>query len=280
MNNNRAKLWRSSLRYALLAFFSFLILIPFIWMLSTSLKDPSKIFLFPPQWIPNPLNWSNYVEVFEKQPLFLLQYFNSFYVAAVVTLGTCAVSSIAGYAFAKIQFPFRNVFFLVLLSGMMIPGEVTIIPTFIWLSEIGLANSHFSLTVPQIMGVEGIFGVFLFRQFFIMIPKDLDEAADVDGCTPWRTFWRIMVPMAMPCFATLSIFAFLNSWEDFLSPLIYLSSEQLYTLPMAMKLFTDMAGTDWHLLMAASVMATVPLLLVFFVAQRKFIEGVTMTGLK
>lgn len=278
MNNSR--IWRISLRYAVLSLFSFLILIPFLWMLTTSLKSPSNIFLFPPQWIPNPINWSNYVQVFEKQPLFLLQYFNSVYVAAVVTIGTCLVSSIAGYAFAKVEFPLRNTLFLILLSGMMIPGEVTIIPLFIWLSDIGLSNSHFSLTVPQILGVEGIFGVFLFRQFFITIPQDIVEAADVDGCSPWRTFWRIMIPMAIPCFATLSIFAFLNSWEDFLSPLIYLTSERLYTLPVAMNLFTDMAGTDWHLLMAASVMATVPLLIVFFVAQRKFIEGVAMTGLK
>lgn len=278
--SNKSVYVSNAIRYLLLLLFSFLIMIPFLWMLSTSLKHSSKIFLFPPQWIPSPMHWSNFTEVFVKQPLFLRQYWNSFYIATVVTIGTCAISSIAGYAFAKIQFPFRNTLFLILLSGMMIPGEVTIIPLFIWLSEIGLANSHFSLTVPQIMGIEGIFGVFLFRQFFITIPKDLDEAAEIDGCTPWRTYWRIMLPMGMPCVATLSIFAFLNSWEDFLSPLIYLSSERLYTLPITMKLFTDMAGTDWHLLMAASVMATVPLLVVFFVAQRKFIEGVAMTGLK
>lgn len=272
--------WRHGLHYVLLGIFSLLILVPFLWMLSTSLKNPSKIFLFPPQWIPDPFQWRNYSDVFRVQPLFLLQYWNSFYVASVVTIGTCAVSSIAGYAFAKISFPFRNALFLILLSGMMIPGEVTIIPLFIWLSDLGLANTHFSLTVPQIMGIEGIFGVFLFRQFFITIPRELDEAAEIDGCTPWRTYWRIMLPMGMPCVATLSIFAFLNSWEDFLSPLIYLTSERLYTLPVTMKLFTDMAGTDWHLLMAASVMATLPILVVFFFAQRKFIEGVTMTGLK
>ena len=277
---NSKRVWSVVFRYAALSLFSFLILIPFLWMLTTSLKSPGKIFLFPPQWIPSPVVWSNYAQVFERQPLFLLQYFNSVYVAAVVAAGTCIVSSIAGYAFARIEFPFRNALFILLLTGMMIPGEVTVIPLFIWLSKLGLANSHFSLTVPQIMGVEGIFGVFLFRQFFITIPQEIVEAADVDGCSPWRTFWRIMVPMAMPCFATLSIFAFLNSWEDFLSPLIYLSSERLYTLPVAMKLFTDMAGTEWHLLMAASVMATVPLLVVFFLAQRKFIEGVALTGLK
>ncbi|MGO4369645.1 carbohydrate ABC transporter permease, partial [Paenibacillus sp. MCAF20] len=184
------------------------------------------------------------------------------------------------YAFAKLSFPLKGVLFLILLSGMMIPNEVTIIPNFIWFTKLGLVDNHFPLIVPPILGAGGIFGVFLLRQFYITIPKELDEAADIDGCTPWQTFWRIMVPLAAPAFATLSIFTFLNSWEDFLDPLIYISSSELFTLPIAMKLFTDTAGTAWHLLMAASVMATLPLLMVFFFAQKKFIEGVATTGLK
>ncbi|KRF10095.1 sugar ABC transporter ATP-binding protein [Paenibacillus sp. Soil766] len=252
MSNKSIRLLGNGLTYVLLTIVSAVILMPFVWMLTTSLKDQTKIFMFPPQWIPSPIVWSNYSQVFKVQPLFVTHYANSLYIAIVVTVGT----------------------------GMMIPNEVTIIPNFIWFSQLGLVNNHFPLIIPPMLGAGGIFGVFLLRQFYITIPMELDEAAEMDGSTPWQTFWRIMVPMATPAFATLSIFTFLHSWEDFLDPLIYISSSKLFTLPIAMKLFTDTAGTDWHLLMAASVMATVPLLLVFFFAQKKFIDGIATTGLK
>lgn len=280
MSNKSLRAFSIAIRYLLLATVSGLILIPFLWMLTTSLKDQTKVFQFPPQWIPSPVVWGNYAEVFRTQPLFLTQYWNSLYIAVLVTAGTCIVSGLAGYAFAKLSFPFKNVLFLVLLSGMMIPNEVTIIPNFIWFSKLNLVDNHFPLIIPPILGAGGIFGVFLLRQFYITVPKDLDEAAEMDGCTPWQTFWKIMIPIATPAFATLSIFTFLNSWEDFLDPLIYISSSELFTLPVAMKLFTDTAGTEWHLLMAASVMATLPLLMVFFAAQKRFIDGIATTGLK
>ncbi|MBD0378780.1 carbohydrate ABC transporter permease [Paenibacillus sedimenti] len=280
MNNKALQIITDGIRYLLLILVSIVILTPFLWMLTTSLKDETKVFQFPPQWIPSPMVWENYKQVFVTQPLFLTQYWNSLYIAVLVTIGTCIVGALAGYAFAKISFRFKNVLFLILLSGMMIPNEVTIIPNFIWFSKLNLVDNHFTLIVPPILGAGGIFGVFLLRQFYITIPKDMDEAAEIEGCTPWQTFWRIMVPLASPAFATLSIFTFLSSWEDFLDPLIYISSSKLFTLPVAMKLFTDMAGTAWHLLMAASVMATLPLLLVFFVAQKKFIDGIATTGLK
>ncbi|KRE71443.1 carbohydrate ABC transporter permease [Paenibacillus sp. Soil750] len=280
MSNKSIRMLGNVLTYVFLTIVSAVILMPFVWMLTTSLKDQTKIFSFPPQWIPSPIVWSNYSQVFTTQPLFITHYANSLYIAIVVTVGTCIFGALAGFAFAKIHFPFKNVCFLILLSGMMIPNEVTIIPNFIWFSKLGLVNNHFPLIIPPMLGAGGIFGVFLLRQFYITIPKDLDEAAEIDGSTPWQTFWRIMVPMATPAFATLSIFTFLHSWEDFLDPLIYISSSKLFTLPIAMKLFTDTAGTDWHLLMAASVMATVPLLLVFFFAQKKFIDGIATTGLK
>ena len=280
MRSKPLRFFLDGARYALLTAVSLVVLIPFLWMLTTSLKDQTKIFQFPPQWWPNPIVWSNYADVFKAQPQFLLQYWNSLYIALLVTAGTCLVGALAGFAFAKIRFPLRNLWFLVLLSGMMIPNEVTIIPNFIWFSKLGLIDIHFPLIVPPMLGAGGIFGVFLLRQFYITIPKDIDEAAEIDGCTPWQTFWKIMIPMTAPAFATLAIFTFLNSWEDFLDPLIYINSSHLFTLPIAMRLFTDTAGTAWHLLMAASVMATVPLLLVFFLAQQKFVEGVATTGLK
>lgn len=280
MKNRTLKSFTAAVRYVLLLLVSIVILTPFLWMVTTSLKHETKVFEFPPQWLPSPVVWGNYRQVFETQPLFLTQYWNSLYIAVLVTAGTCIVAALAGYAFAKLSFPLKTALFLLLLSGMMIPNEVTIIPNFIWFSKLNLVDKHFPLIVPPILGAGGIFGVFLLRQFYITVPKELDEAAEIDGCTPWQTFWRIMVPLAAPAFATLSIFSFLNSWEDFLDPLIYLSSSHLFTLPVAMKLFTDTAGTAWHLLMAASVMATLPLLMVFFFAQKKFIEGIATTGLK
>lgn len=258
---------------------SLLMIVPFFWMVSTSVKDETKVFQFPPQWWPDPLRFDNYSKVFETQP-FHLYFFNSLYIATLVTVGTCLCASLAGYAFARLNFPFKNVIFLVLLSSMMIPTEVTAIPLFIWMSNLNLANTHFPLIVPPMLGAGGMFGVFMLRQFFITMPADLDEAAKIDGCTPWGIFWRIMLPQATPALAALSIFTFLHSWNEFFEPLIYLSSKELYTLPLALSLFTDQSGTQWHLLMAASVMATVPLLTVFFFAQRRFIEGVALTGLK
>lgn len=276
--SNKGAIW-NVLAYGILIVISVIILIPFYWMVSTSLKHQTKIFDFPPQWIPNPIKWENYALVFEEQP-FHLYFMNSTYIAVVVTLGTCVFAALAGYAFAKISFPLKNIIFLILLSSMMIPTEVTALPLFIWMSKLQLVNTHFPLIVPPMLGAGGMFGVFLLRQFFITVPNELDEAAKIDGCTPWMTFWRIMVPLAKPALATLTIFTFLNSWNEFFEPLIYLSSDRLFTLPLALSLFTDQSGTQWHLLMAASVMATLPLLLVFFAAQKKFIEGVTMTGLK
>lgn len=280
MSNKAGMLMHKTLVYTLLTMVTVVVLVPFIWMVTTSLKHQTKVFDFPPQWIPNPPVWQNYIDVFYSQPMFPVYYWNSVYIAVLVTLGTCLFASLAGYAFAKIYFPMRNVIFLILLSSMMIPHEVTVIPLFLWFSTLGIVDSHIPLIVPEILGAGGMFGVFLLRQFFITVPRDLDEAAEMDGCTPWRTFWTIMMPMAKPALATLAIFTFLHSWEDFFTPLVFLSSSKLFTLPIGMKLFTDMAGTEWHLLMAASVMATVPLLLVFFAAQKRFIEGVAMTGIK
>ncbi|MFC4103420.1 carbohydrate ABC transporter permease [Paenibacillus xanthanilyticus] len=266
--------------YILLLLVSAVILFPFLWMITTALKDPTKIFMFPPQWLPDPFVWRNFTDVFSKQPHFLLYFWNSLYIATLVTVGTCLISAMAGYAFAKIPFRFRNIIFLVLLSGMMIPSEVTAVPMFVWMTKLGLTDSHFPLIFPPMLGREALFGVFLLRQFFITIPGDLDEAAKIDGCTPWKTFWSIMFPLAGPSLSTLAIFTFLHSWDNYFDPLIFISTDQLFTLPVGLKLFTDAAGTQWNLLMAASVMATLPLMLVFFFAQKRFIEGVAMTGLK
>ncbi|MEK8128315.1 carbohydrate ABC transporter permease [Paenibacillus filicis] len=280
MNSNRRSVLRNLPIYAALSLIALIILFPFMWMLTTSLKDPTKIFLFPPQWIPNPVSWTNFTQVFVSQPDFPLYFFNSAYIAIVVTVATCLFAALSGYAFGKMNFRFKNVIFLILLSGMMIPTEVTAIPMFLWMSKLHLTDTHFPLIVPSVLGAGGIFGVFLLRQFFIIVPNELEEAAKIDGCTPWTTFWRVMLPLSTPALSTLAIFTFLHSWDNYFDPLIYISDNKLFTLPVGLKLFTDTAGTDWHLLMAASVMATLPLLLVFFIAQKRFIEGVALTGLK
>ncbi|WP_240762822.1 carbohydrate ABC transporter permease [Paenibacillus thalictri] len=274
-----SKTWSGTLTYLLLAVTSAIVFLPFYWMLTNSLKDRSQIFMFPPQWYPHPLVWSNFADLFKRIP-FHQYYFNSIYIAVIVTIGTCFFASISGYAFAKLHFRFKDLIFLMLLSSMMIPTEATVIPLFIWLSKLGMVNTHFPLIVPQIFGSGGIFGIFLFRQFYITLPDELMEAAKMDGCNPWQTFVKVMMPLGGPMFATLSIYSFLNSWNDFFEPLIFINSDHLYTIPLAMSMFTDQSGTEWHLLMAAAVLAALPLLLVFVAAQKRFIEGIAMTGMK
>jgi len=268
-----------ALHYLALTVISVVMLIPFLWMVSTSLKEPAKIFVFPPEFIPSPIRFENYVEVLKSIP-FHLFYWNSVYIATLVTVGTVFFASLAGYAFARLPFVGRNIVFLLLLSTMMIPNEVTSIPMFLFMRELGFINTHVPLIILPIFGAGGVFGVFVMRQFFLGMPKELEEAAMIDGCSRRRTYWNIMLPLAKPAVATLTIFTFLTCWNDFFDPLIFINDRELMTLPLALSLFTDEAGTAWHHLMSASVMATVPLLIVFFFAQKQFIEGVAMTGLK
>jgi len=258
---------------------SAVVILPYLWMIATSLKTPSKIFVSPPQWIPNPVRWENFMEVF-KQNNYALYLWNSFKVSSLTTLGTIVVASMAGYALAKIRFPGSNFFFLLFLSAMMLPVEVISIPTFLGLAKFNLTNSHFALIVPQIFGMGGAFGVFLMRQFFITVPDELIEAAKIDGCTNTHTFVRIILPMASSTIASLVIYTFFTSWNDFFLPLIYLSDTKLYTSTLALSLFADEVGVSWNLVMAASIVSTLPLLIVFFSAQKKFIESLAMSGIK
>ncbi|WP_080832209.1 carbohydrate ABC transporter permease [Cohnella massiliensis] len=267
------------IHYSILAVISVLMILPFVWMLSTSLKEPSDIFVFPPEWIPSPIRWENYAEVLRTIP-FGRFYFNSVYIAVLVTAGTVLFTSLSGYAFGRIPFVGRNLVFLILLSTMMIPHEATSIPMFLFMRELGFLDSHFPLIVVPIFGAGGVFGVFVMRQFFLTLPKELEEAAMIDGCSRFGIYWRIMMPLAGPAISTLTIFTFLTCWNEFYDPLIFVNSRELMTIPLGLSLFTDEAGTAWHLLMSASVMATLPLLIVFFFAQKQFMEGVAMTGLK
>lgn len=276
MNNKTKKsIGTKIIFYGVLTLVSFIMIVPFLWMINTSFKESTKIFTF--QWLPDPFRWQNYLDVLEKTP-FHLFYFNSIYIAVLVTIGTIFFGSLAGYAFAKLSFRGSSFLFLCLLSTMMIPVEVITIPLFLLMRDLGLINTHVPLIAIPILGPAGVFGVFVMRQFFLLVPKELEEAAKLDGCSYFRIYWNIMLPLAKPAIATLTIFTFLTSWNEFYEPLIYINSKELMTLPLALALFTDEVGTKWELLMSASVMATLPLLVVFFFAQKQFIEGVTMTG--
>jgi multiple sugar transport system permease protein len=262
--------------YLILLVSSFIVLIPFFWMITSSLKEPGNIFLYPPQWIPNPIRWSNFSDLFKALP-FGRQYFNSVYISAVVTTGVCLFSSMGGYSFAKLKFRFKNIVFLILLSSMMIPTEATIIPLFKWLRP--FVNTHIPVILPPMLGAGGMFGVFMMRQYFITVPDALIEAAKIDGCGHFRTY-LLVLPIARSAIAALAIYTFFIVWNDLLTPLVFLNSPDLYTIPLSLSLLTDQAGTSWHLLMAASVLATLPLLIVFFFCQKQFIEGITLSGLK
>lgn len=274
-----SKKWSVAGVYTALTVVSLIMLIPFLWMLSTSFKRPQDIFTYPPQLIPQVFQFQNYVDVFTLIP-FHRFYFNSVYISFVVVAGTVFFASLAGYAFAKIPFTGRNAVFLVLLSAMMIPHEVTAIPMFLFMRDLGWIDTHLPLILLPIFGASGVFGIFVMRQFFITVPTELEEAAMIDGCSRFRIYWTIMLPIARPGMATLTIFTFVSIWNEFFDPLIFINTRELMTLPLGLSLFTDEVGTSWHYLMSATVMATVPLLIVFFMAQKRFIEGVAMTGLK
>ncbi|HYH04214.1 MAG TPA: carbohydrate ABC transporter permease, partial [Bacillota bacterium] len=190
---NNAAFTKNIVNYLFLSVVSFIVLLPFFWMFTTSLKDPNNIFLFPPQWFPNPIRWQNFIELFERIP-FHIQMFNSVYIATATTVGTCIFGAMGGYAFAKLKFKFKNIIFLCLLSSIMIPTEATVIPLFVWFSKLKLVNTHIALIIPPMLGAAGMFGVFLMRQFFITVPDALIEAAKIDGCGPARTFFMVMLP--------------------------------------------------------------------------------------
>ena len=275
---NKKIAWKIA-KYLICIIVSVIMLAPFYWMVTTSLKEYSKVLEFPPQLFPDPVVFQNYVDLFRMQP-FGLYLWNSIYTASVVTLGVVFFASIAGYAFAKLRFKGSNVLFLVILSGMLMPVEITTIPLFIALSKLRLVDSHFPLIVPQIFGYGGAFGVFLMRQFYITVPDELIEAGKIDGCSHPRIFRSIMLPMSTSIVATLVIFTFLQNWNEFFVPLIFLSNSKLFTIPLALSLFTTESGVQWHLIMTAASVATVPILIIFFFSQRKFIESLAMSGLK
>lgn len=263
--------------HILLILISITMIFPFLWMFSTSLKSGTSIFEYPPKLIPYPLNYQNYIDVFIKQPM-LNGLFNSLQIAVFNTAGVLLSASLAAYAFAKLRFRGKGILFGVLLATMMIPGQVTLIPMYIWFKNLGWIDTYLPLTIPAILC--NAYGVFMLRQFFMTLPDSYVESAKLDGCGQPRIFFQIMLPLCKPAIATLGLFTFMGNWNNFLTPLIYLNTSTKYTLPLIVMSFQNMYYNDWGLLMAASCVAVLPIIILYLCAGKYFVQGIVMTGIK
>jgi len=269
--------------YLFLSVGTFLLLVPLVWMISTSLKEPGDVLKYPPQWIPDPFRWSNYVEAL-TQPYAPFGVFlkNTLIKTSFGMLGQLLSASMVGFSFARLRWSGRDVLFFVVLATLMLPYQVTLIPVFILMRRLGWVDTLLPLIVPFYFG-GGAFYIFLFRQFMMTIPLELDDAAKIDGCSTLGLYARIILPLSRPVVITAAIFSFLAHWNDFIGPLIYLNSVNNYTLSLGLRILQGYGGYGiqrWHLLMAASVMVMAPVLLLFFFAQRYFIQGVVVSGVK
>jgi ABC-type glycerol-3-phosphate transport system permease component len=271
------ELFGKILSYFLLILGSILIMIPVFWMVSSALKANNQIFLFPPQWIPNPIQWDNFVKAMTALP-FATYFQNTMIIEVGTIVGTVLSCSIVAYGFARLNAPGRNFWFIILLSTMMLPGVVTMIPVYLIFRQLNWVNTFLPLIVPSWFG--SAFYIFLMRQFFMTIPRDFEEAARIDGANTWQIITKIILPLSKPALATVTIFTFMGVWNDFMGPLIYLNKPETYTLALGLNFFKGQYTSDWNMLMAASLVMMLPLVLLFFVAQKAFIEGITLTGVK
>lgn len=253
-----------------------IMIIPFIWMISTSLKTSGATMVLPPQIIPHEINWGNYKEVSEAFPVYKFLW-NSLIVAMASTIGQILLCSMAAYAFSRLKFKGRDLLFVIYLSTLMVPSQVTMTPQFILMKYLGWLDTYQGLILP---GMFNAFGTFLLRQFFLGIPRELEEAAFIDGATHFRVFRQVILPLAKPALATLTIFSFMQSWNNFLWPLIVVSNPNMMTLPLGLSLLQGRWETNWNLMMAGVVISVIPVLAVYLFAQRYFIQGITLSGMK
>ena len=268
--------------------YSFLILgavtmvLPFLWMISTSLKSYSSVFVFNVKdinWIPNPVYWKNYIDVWRVVP-FAKFYLNSLFVCIAVTLAQVATSALAAYSFSRLRFPGREKIFFAYLATMMIPGSVTMIPVFVLMRVFGWIDSYKALIIPAAFSA---YGTFMLRQFFMTIPRDLEDAARIDGCNYWHIFCKVILPLSKTALATLTVFVALGNWVSFMWPLLVTNSLSKRTLPVGLAYFQEMyqyAQPDWGLLMAGSLITMIPIVIMFIFGQKFFVEGIKLTGLK
>ncbi len=275
------RLWRLAKRaisYLFVSASALLFLIPFIWMVSSSLQTEQEIASTTMRWIPETFHWENYANVFKAMPLWT--YFkNSIFVTGLFIIGTLLSSSLVAYAFSVLKWPGRDKIFILVLATMMLPMQVTMIPVFVLYKELGWLNTFKPLIVPAFFG-GGAFNIFLLRQFFLTIPRELFDSARIDGCTEFQIYWRIVLPLAKPALATVGIMTFLFTWNDFLGPLIYLSDKMKSTMALGIVMFVGQHKTEWALLMVASVLMMLPVILLFLFFQRYFIRGFMMSGIK
>ncbi len=267
---------KKGLFYTVLILGALVMIIPFVWMLSTSLKTSGGTMVLPPQIIPEEVNWSNYQRVTEAFPI-LRFLWNSTLVAGLSTIGQLILCSMAAYAFARLQFKGRDALFLLYLATLMVPTQVTMTPQFILMKYLGWTDTYQGLILP---GMFNAFGTFLLRQFFLNIPRELEEAAFIDGASHFRVYWQVILPLAKPALATLMVFSFMQSWNNFLWPLIIVSDTEMMTLPLGLANLQGRWATDWNLMMAGVVISVLPVLAVYMFAQKYFIQGLTMGGLK
>ena len=265
-------------------------IVPFLWMISTSLKPEPEIFRFPPVWIPSAWKWDNYAKAMTAAP-FGRYFLNTVIYAVGITATNLLFCSMAAYAFARLRFPGRNLLFILVLGTMMIPAQVTMVPVFIMLKRWpllggndllgvgghGLLNTYTGLILP---GAVGAFGIFLLRQFFMTLPRELEDAARIDGCSEAGIYWRIILPLSKPAMATLGIFTFTAAWNEFLWPLLIMSKDSMKTLQVGLQVFQTQYTTAWDLLMAGTVVVTLPVLIIFLFGQRYFTRGIALSGMK
>lgn len=263
--------------YAALVALSIVFIAPFVWMISTSVKTGPSSIAIPPQWIPDPIVWSNYPTALGKIN-FLTALRNTMIYALPSVAGTVASCSLVAYGFARVKWPGRDMVFVVLLSTMMLPGQVTFIPLYVIFAKLGWVGTFLPLIIPTFLG--NPFFIFLLRQFFLGIPSELSDAARIDGAGELRILLRVIVPLSWPALITVGLFTFIDKWTDFFGPLVYLRDPALQPLSLAIQTFQSAHKTDWPLSMAASVAITAPLVIIYFFAQRKFIQGIQLTGLK
>lgn len=266
------------LLYPVLILGAVILTIPLAWLLSSSLKLSGLIFVIPPQWIPNPIAWENYVEVWKLVPMvrFLR---NTATITFFAVLGTLVSSSLVAFGFARLRFMYRDALFLVLLGTIMIPSQVTLIPQYMLFRSLGWLDSFLPLTVPAWFG-GGAFNIFLMRQFYMTLSLELDDAGRIDGCSTFQIYRHIILPQSKPVLGVIAIFGFMANWNAFFGPLIYLNSMEKYTLALGLNLLRGFEYTAWNLLMAMSVMTALPCILLYFLAQRYFIQGIVFTGIK
>lgn len=270
--------WWRALIWVILVVGAIIMALPFVWLVISSFKPQEKIFLFPPEWIPRPFLWQNYVEALVYKP-FGLYIFNTLKIIFLNEIAILLAASFCGYGFARIRFPGRDFWFGLVLATMMVPYFVLMVPQFIIFTRLGWIDTILPLTFPFFFG-GGAFNIFLLRQFFRSLPEELADAGRIDGCSEFGVYWKIMLPLCKPALATVAIFTFLNGWNDFIGPLLYLRSDQNFTVSIGLATFRSVMNTRWDLLMAASTAMILPVILLFFFAQRYFIQGIVLSGLK